>query len=175
MVPRGTCRACIHVSCACVFLLFPALSAEELGKASLNCQMLHGMNKKKMVSPVWRRKYCLRNLECFCGRALSNCRNKSCATDPTPGIYLWRRRAEIVPAASLACVQPGQGKHRWVESIQCGASWGYYCVLLFLSSTWCDKGSGSWQSQCHVWVVRGKSVVSWQDGSVIILEEMGGK
>lgn len=26
-----------------------------------------------------------------------------------------------------------------------------------------------------LWVVRGKSAISWQDGSVIMLKEMGGK
>lgn len=80
--------------------------------------MLRGTNQKRMVSSVWRRKYCLRNLECFCGRALSNCRNKSHAPDPTSGAYSWRRRAEIAPAALLACVEPGQGEHRY--STQCG-------------------------------------------------------
>lgn len=68
--------------------------------------MLRGTNQKRVVSSVWRRKYCLRNLECFCGRALSNCRNKSHAPDPAPGAYSWRRRAEIVPAPLLACVEP---------------------------------------------------------------------
>lgn len=109
----------------------------------------------------------------LCGRALSNCRNKSLAIHPTPGVYSWRSWAEIVPAPLLAWVEPGQGEHRC--SVQCGASWGCYCALLFLSHiTWCDKGSTWWQSQCCVWVVRGKSAISWQVGSVIP-EDMAGK
>lgn len=88
MRPRGPHRACVHVSCVCVFLLFPALSAEKLDKTSLPCQVLHGNNQKWMVSPVWRRKCCLRSLEC--GRALNNYRNKSLALDPTPGVHSWR-------------------------------------------------------------------------------------
>lgn len=171
---KGTYRACIHVSCVYVFLLFPALSAEKLGKTSSHCQVLHGNNQKSRVSPVWRRKCCIRNLEWFCGRALSNCRNKSLATYPNPwSLFMEKEEVEIVPAPLLAWVEPGQGEHRY--SIQCGASWGCYCALLFLSPTWCDKGSSSWQSQCHFWVVRGKSAISWQDGSVITPEEMGRK
>lgn len=51
----------------------------------------------------------------LCGRALlliqcriNLCRNKSLATDPTPGVYSWRRRAEIVPAPLLARVESGR-------------------------------------------------------------------
>lgn len=115
-----------------VFLLFPAMSAEKLDKTSWHCQMLHGTNQKRMVSPVWRRKYCLRNQECFCGRALNKCRNKFHAADPTPGAYSWRRRAEIVPAPLLACVEPGQGEH----STQCGVP-----EAVTVPCSPCDKGS----------------------------------
>lgn len=150
-----------------VFLLFPATSAEKLGKTSWHCQMLRGTNQKGMVSSVWRRKYCLRNLECFCGRALRNCRNKSHTADPTPGAYSWRRRAEIVPAALLACVEPGRAQ---VQHPVRG-SWGCHCALLVCPHLVWQRE----QSQCPVWVVRGKSAVSWQDGSVLIPEEMGAK
>lgn len=142
---------CILCLCSSSFL-----SAEKLGKTSWHCQMLRGTNQKRMVSSVWRRKYCLRNLECFCGRALNNCRHKSHAADPTPGACSWRRRAEMVPAPLLACVEPGRAQ---VQHPVCG-SWGCHCALLFLSPTWCDKGSSWWQSQCPLRVVRGKSAVS---------------
>lgn len=56
----------------------------------------------------------------LCGRALSNCKNKSLAIDPTPGVYSRRRRAEIVAAPLLAWVEPGQGEHR--SSVQPGVS-----------------------------------------------------
>lgn len=131
-----------------------------------------GPTKKRMVSSVWRRKYCLRNLECFCGRALSNCRNKFHAPDPTPGAYSWRRKAESVPAPLLA-VWSQAGRAQVQHPV-----WGFLRLLLCPALPvphWCDKGSSLWQAQCHVWVLRGKSAVSWQDGSVIIPEEMGGK
>lgn len=71
----------------------------------------------------------------------------------------------MVPAPLLAWVEPGraQVQHPEVVTVPCS------------SCPWCDKGSSWWQSRCHVWVVRGKSEISWQDGSVIIAEEMGGK
>lgn len=158
------------ISCVCVFLLFPALSAEKLCKTSLHCQMLHGNNQKRMVSPLWRRKCCLRNLECFCGRALSNWRNKFLASHPTHGVHSWRRRAEIVPAPLLARVEPGQGGT--ASSVGLPEVFTVPCSSCPPAG---DKGSSSRQSQWHVWVVRGKSAISWQDGSVFIPEKMGGK
>lgn len=119
MVPRGTYRACIHVSCVFVFLLFPASSAEKLGKTSLHCQVLHGHNQKSLVSPVWRRKCWIRNLECFCGRALSKCRNKSLAADPNPW-SLFMEEGRDCSSTFVSLVEPGQGENR--HSIQCGAS-----------------------------------------------------
>lgn len=130
-----------------------------------------GPTKKRMVSSVWRRKYCLRNLEYFCGRALSNCRNKFHAPDPTPGAYSRRRRAESVPAPLLACVEPGR------ESTGTASSAGLPKVVTVPCSSCPPPGvtkGAACGRQCHVWVVR-VSAVSWQDGSVIIPEEMGGK
>lgn len=74
---------------------------------------------KKAWCPVWRRKCWIRNLECFCGRALSKCRNKSLAADPNPW-SLFMEEGRDCSSTFVSLVEPGQGENRY--SIQCGAS-----------------------------------------------------
>lgn len=103
-------------------------------------------------------------MECFCGRALNNYRNKFHAADPTPGAYSWRRRAEIVPAALLACVEPE-------HSTQCGVP-----EVVTVPCCPCPPRAvtkGAVTVSCLG--CEREIAVSWQDGSVLIPEEMGGK
>lgn len=171
MVPRGTYRACIHVSCVFVFLLFPASSAEKLGKTSLHCQVLHGHNQKSLVSPVWRRKCWIRNLECFCGRALSKCRNKSLAADPNPwSLFMEEGRDCSSTFVSLGGARPGreQAQHPvW-------SFWGCYCALLFCPPAGVTEGAargthsvmlGLWEGNLQF---HGRMAQSW-----LSPEEMG--
>lgn len=89
----------------------------------------------------------------------------------TPGVYSWRR-AEIVPAPLLAWWSQARERTGTASSVE------LLRLLLspaLLSPSWCDRESSLGHSQCHAWVVRGKSAISWQDGSVISPEEMGRK
>lgn len=143
---------------------------------SLHHQVLDGNNQKRMVSPGWRRKCCLRNLECFCGRALSNWRNKSLATHPTPGVHSWRRRAEIVPAPLLARESTGTASSVGlpeVFTVPCsscppagateGAARGSHSVMF-----------GLWEGnlQFHGRMAQSSSLKRWEERKVAALTDI---
>lgn len=169
-VPGGTHRACIL--CLCV----PPLSCLVSWEIGQNFMTLSGVTweqPERMVSPVWRRKCCLRNPECFCVGGHWVTAEINPLLEILPLVFIHR---EVGQRLFQHLCYPGWSQAR--ESTGTVSSVGLPEVVTVPCSschpTCCDRESSWWQSQCCVWVVQGKCAISWQVGSVIP-EEMGGR